>query len=97
MKEYSYTSTPPLGLLACYRVNFTFTFVGCLYIMGLMNARKMEHIKIHSFPHVLMKLDLWWEINSQSGYGAGDSLLPQLSVLVWHSSETFLNQAIRAV
>ena len=25
-KEYSYTSTPPLGLTACYRVNFRFTF-----------------------------------------------------------------------
>jgi hypothetical protein len=30
-KEYSYTSTPPLGLRACYRVNFTFT-VPYIYI-----------------------------------------------------------------
>jgi hypothetical protein len=26
-KEYSYTSTPPLGLLACSRVNFTLLFL----------------------------------------------------------------------
>ena len=25
-KEQSYTSTPPLAFMACYRVNFTFTF-----------------------------------------------------------------------
>ena len=65
--------------------------------MDLINAQKIGHVKIHSFPFVLIKLDLCWEINSQSRYGAGDSLLPKLSVLVWHSSETFLKQAVRAV
>jgi hypothetical protein len=25
-KEYSYTSTPPLGFVVCSRANFTFTF-----------------------------------------------------------------------
>jgi hypothetical protein len=65
--------------------------------MDLINVRKMEHIKIHSFPFVLIKLHRWWEINSQSRYGAWDSFLLKLSVLVWHSFETFLNQAVRAV
>lgn len=51
---------------------------------------------IHSFPFVI-KRDVWWEINSQSSYGAGDSLPPKLSDLVWYSTESFLNQAVRAV
>jgi hypothetical protein len=61
-KELRYTSTPLLslrGLLQGEIFTFTFIFVGCLYIMDLISARKMEHIKIHSFPFVLIKLDLW--------------------------------------
>ena len=32
-EEYSYTSTPPLGLRGLSRVNFTFTFIFTVYLV----------------------------------------------------------------
>ena len=36
-KEYSYSSTPPLGLRGLYRVNFTFIFTFTFYFIACMS------------------------------------------------------------
>ena len=45
-KEYSYTSTPPLGLTACSRVNFRFTFSNVFFFSDQeeSDGRGMYHV-----------------------------------------------------
>ena len=45
-KEYSYTSTPPLGLRGCARMNLTFTFTFTFTI----NLLKPNDIYIYVIP-----------------------------------------------
>jgi hypothetical protein len=39
-----------------YSKNFAVHFVGYLYIMYLINARKMEHIKMNSFVSIQLQI-----------------------------------------